>query len=168
VSCWTNWSSRDYWKSSMTRFIHNWQIWRFLSQQERAQWLQAWLLMPFVALGLRLFSLRRVQAMLYRNIGGNPCREDLPAAKAVVHLFHSAVRWSLLPTSCLARSLVLCWLLRNQSLEADLRIGVAILDGHFTAHAWVVHWGMALEDEEVNSHFVAFDRLPTSSQRWQI
>jgi hypothetical protein len=143
-----------------------WHRWERLTCQERTRWFHVWSLLPLVELSLGVFGLQRVQTVLERFTSGLPCRLDLPAAEELAHLFHSATHWNILPANCLARSLVLCWLLRNQSLEADLRIGVAKFDGHFAAHAWVEHMGVALEEDDVNSLFTAFDqKVPSPLKR---
>ena len=134
------------------------RTWRALSRAERRLWLQAWLLLPLLVVALRLFSFRRVQAALLAPAGGSP-RHDLPAAQAVAGLVHGAAHWGPIPAACLARSLTLCRLLRGQNLAADLRIGMARSGGHFTAHAWVEHGGVALNDgPDVAARYAAFDR----------
>ena len=143
----------------MAKLSRSWRTFRALTWAQRGQLAQAWLLLPLVALGLRLFGFRRVQALLLRPAAAAPAREDLPAAQAAARIVHSAARWSPLPASCLARSLVLCRLLRRQGLFADLRIGVAKPNGRFEAHAWVEHLGVVLNDgQDVERRFAAFDR----------
>ena len=98
------------------------------------------------AVSLRLFGFRRVQTVLNLSSAAAAGRDDLPAAQAVARIVQGAAGWSPVHASCLARSLVLCRLLRRQGLAADLRIGVAMPDGRFAAHAWVEHEGVALND----------------------
>lgn len=89
---------------------------------------------------------------------------DLAAAEALARVFYSAVHRSFLSTRCLEQSLVLHWLLQSHGLAADLRIGVAKLGGQFAAHAWVEHQGVALEENEMNHRFIAFDQAFVPSQ----
>jgi hypothetical protein len=152
----------------MNKLVHAWGTWCSFTQRERSQWLQAWLLLPLVTFGLRVFSLRRMQMLLSRLVVATPSQVDLPAAEALARIFYSAVRKSFLPYSCLGQSLVFQWLLRRQGLAADLRIGVAKTNGLFTAHAWVEHRGVALEENEMNRQFTAFSYTFASSQRREI
>ena len=144
----------------MGRLLRGWRTWWSFSSHDRAQWLQGWLLLLLVALGLQLIGLRGVQIVLCRLSPKTPGRVDRTASIAIARLFYSAVRWSPLPVSCLAGSLALGWLLQNQGLEANLRIGVAKRDGHLAAHAWVEHGGVSLENENVISRFVPFRSPP--------
>jgi hypothetical protein len=73
----------------------------------------------------------------------------------IARIVGGAAAWNLLSATCLARSLVLCRLLRSEGLAADLRIGVARPGGAFRAHAWVEHHGVALgEPENVAGQFL--------------
>ena len=147
----------------MAKSSRSWRTFRALTWAQRGQLAQAWLLLPLAAVGLRLFGFRRLQALLLRPAAAAPARDDLPAAQATARIVHSAARWSPIHASCLARSLVLCRLLRRQGLSATLRIGVAKPDGRFEAHAWVEHAGVALNDsQDVELRFAAFDRAVLS------
>jgi hypothetical protein len=154
----------DLLTSDMTRLMRVCGTWRNFSPQERSQWLQAWLLLPLIAVSLNFFKLRHVQAILDRLTINKPCRVDFPAVQALTRIFYIAVRWSYLPISCLAQSLVLCWLIRNQGLIADLRIGIAKPNGKFAAHAWVEHMGVTLDEQVTSQDFVPFNKVLSSSQ----
>jgi hypothetical protein len=61
--------------------------------------------------------------------------------------------------TCLVESLALWYLLQEQRVPADLRIGVRKMSGEFEAHAWVEYAGAALnQTEEQHRHYAAFDR----------
>lgn len=63
-----------------------------------------------------------------------------------------------LDTRCLVRSLAVWWVLRQDGLPVDLKIGVSLQDG-FAAHAWVDLFGEPLTDtRESLAHFKSFDR----------
>jgi hypothetical protein len=48
--------------------------------------------------------------------------------------------------------------MRGRGLAADLRIGVGKPDGCFSAHAWVEHGGVAVNDgPDVDRRFAAFE-----------
>jgi hypothetical protein len=148
----------------MNKLVHALRTWFSLTSQERLRWTQAWLLLPLVFVSLRVFGLRRVQALMDNLTAKKPKRADLLAAQALARVFHSAAQRSVLPYRCLETSLVLYWLLRHENLAADLRIGVARLDGQFAAHAWVEHGGVTLEGNGLNRQFVAFEKAFTTVQ----
>ena len=147
----------------MAKSSRSWRILRALTWAQRGQLAQAWVLLPLAAVGLRLLGFRRMKAVLLRPAAAAPARDDLPAAQAAARIVQGAARWSPVHASCLARSLVLWWLLRGQGIPATLRIGVAKPDGRFEAHAWVKHAGVALNDsQDVEQRFAAFDRAVLS------
>ena len=60
--------------------------------------------------------------------------------------------------TCLVESLALWYLLQEQSIPAQLRIGVRKLSDKFEAHAWVEYDGVALNQvDEAHQHYAAFD-----------
>ena len=61
----------------------------------------------------------------------------------LVALASTALPWHF---SCLQRSAVLHLLLRQQRIQADLRIGVRRNEGSFEAHAWVEIAGQPIND----------------------
>ena len=50
-------------------------------------------------------------------------------AQQIARIAHAAADWNPFRANCLARSLVLCRLLRSRGLAADLRVGVSKPDG---------------------------------------
>lgn len=59
--------------------------------------------------------------------------------------------------SCLQRSAVLHLLLRQQGIQADLRLGVRRNDGSFEAHAWVEVAGQPINDApDIAEDFLPF------------
>lgn len=133
-----------------------WRAFRALAWAQRLWFLRAWLLLPLVASGLRLFGFRRVRAALGAGNVRAP-RYDLPASRDVARLVDGAAHWNPVPARCLARSLVLCYLLRRQNLAAELHIGVARTEGHIAFHAWVEHDGVALNDsQDVAARYASF------------
>jgi len=142
----------------MARLSRSWRTFRALTWAQRRLLAQAWLLLPLVALSLRLLGFRRTRAALLPPAAAVPCGEDLNAAQVVTRIAHSAARRSPVHASCLARSLVVCRLLSRQGLVAELRIGVAKPDARLEAHAWVEHGGVVLSDgQDEDSRFAAFD-----------
>jgi hypothetical protein len=126
-----------------------------LTWRQRVMLLRAWLLLPAVAVGLRLLGFRRVRGVLSGR--QRPAtRHDLAEAETVARLVRTAAAWSRPRPSCLTRSLVLERLLRGWGLASALRIGVE-RPGTFAAHAWVEHAGVALgEPEGVPARYAVF------------
>ena len=141
----------------MARLKQSLRTWQALSWSQRRLFIQAWLLLPLTAAGLRLFGFRRVQAVLQRP-ASTVGREDLPAAQAIARIVRGASGWTPGHASCLTQSLVLSRLLHRQGLAADLHIGVGKPEGRFAAHAWIEHQGVALaEAQTIHERYAAFD-----------
>lgn len=142
----------------MGRFRRAWRTIRDLTWPERRSLALAWLLLPVVAAGLKLFGFRKMQAALLPRAGAPAGRTDVGEAQSTARMVDAAGHWNPVHTSCLVRSLVLCRLLRRKGLAAELRIGVAQPDSNFSAHAWVTHAGVALaEAGAAGARYSAFD-----------
>lgn len=147
----------------MASSSRTWHAFLALSWAERRLLGRACMLLPLTSIGLLTLGFRRTQVVLSRAGGAPNSRVDHAAAQSVARIVRGAANWSPLYPSCLARSLVLCRLLRLQGLDGELRIGVRKLEGRFTAHAWVEHGGAALNDRaDVEQRFATFGR-PLSS-----
>jgi hypothetical protein len=121
---------------------------------------QALVLLPLTVAALRLMGFRRCQALLARLA---PRRTDQAAtaydARGMARIVDVAARHGLVKATCLPRSLVLWWLLRRQSIDSNLRIGVRKEAGRFEAHAWVELHSVVLNDGgDVHERFAAFAR----------
>jgi hypothetical protein len=69
----------------------------------------------------------------------------------------AAARNSLVPSSCLERSIAIWWLLARRGIATQLRIGVRKDQGKLAAHAWVEYQGHAIgEPEASHLHYAAF------------
>ena len=65
--------------------------------------------------------------------------------------------------TCLDRSVLLWFVLRQHGLEGDLRIGVAYDNGTIDGHAWVEYRGTVLNDApDIAERFAVFDDDPTT------
>ncbi|MCB9103886.1 MAG: lasso peptide biosynthesis B2 protein [Anaerolineales bacterium] len=132
-----------------------WSRWRQLSPAERRVFIEALLLLPVLALGLRLLGLRRTQAGLARfSRPGAPPAQPIPDAQRLAYLVRTAAAHGLYRATCLPQALAVWWLLRRQGLTGELRIGVRKAAGQFAAHAWVEYQGLVLNDRpDVAHHF---------------
>jgi hypothetical protein len=131
-----------------------------LSSTERQLLLQALILLPLVALALRLQGLQATQRWLTgistRSSGSteiDPRQRAWITTKMVGRATHYQRWW----VNCLKQSLVLWFLLHRQGIIGDLRIGVHKSTEGFTAHAWVEYDGDALnESPDINQYYLPF------------
>lgn len=154
-----------------TRSRRRWRTLRQLPAAERRLLLEAFCLLPLMAVALRLLGFRR----LYAALG----RQDAPPSPPGTHrdatiriyrtsyLVWVAARHGPVPVTCLPRSLVLWWLLRRRGIETDLRIGVRRGKDHgFEAHAWVEYQGIPVNDKrDVQQEFTPFNEPITPGDR---
>jgi hypothetical protein len=125
-----------------------------LSALTAAEWrwlLAALVLLPTTGLCLRFLGYRRTRGMMdrFRSGGaaairtgdaGDPC----PAARGVARMVSLAARYGPYRAPCLPEALVGWALLRRIGAPVLLRIGVALNQTRFSAHAWVELGGEVL------------------------
>jgi hypothetical protein len=116
---------------------------RRVPREDRRLLAAAWICLAAAPLALALLPFRRLLDWAEgeaprRRINGGPAPERAAA------LVEAAARYHLLPTTCLARALVLCRLLRRLGHPARLVVGGARTRGSFEAHAWVACGHLAL------------------------
>ncbi len=115
-------------KSRLSRFLR-------LPPAERSAALQAWVLLPAVALALRGLGTARVLRFLDAQ---KPApRRRGPGSARVRELVAAAARCGPLSRNCLRESIVLLYLLRRRGFEPQLRFGVRKEHSRLEAHAWV-------------------------------
>jgi len=136
-----------------------------LSWTERRVLLQAVLLLPLFAAGLRLLGLGRLRAWLVRAPATGPVSRLVFDPATMGALINSAGANLPARATCLTRSLLLDWMLRRQGVQSELRIGVRMAGGALDAHAWVECDGRPVNDApDVAQRFAAFDGpLPARS-----
>ncbi len=146
------------------------RIWG-LDRNSRWLLLQAFLLLPLIAISLKLWGLKPTQAGLARllpaakipveNSVQHPSVADIRHSKIIktIGMVRLAVRYCQPWANCLKKSLVLWGLLRYQGIESELRIGVRRETVKFEAHAWVECEGFVLNDTpNVRDRFAMFER----------
>ena len=69
--------------------------------------------------------------------------------------------------TCLVRSIAICRLLRREHIDGGrIRVGVALREGRFVAHAWVEYEGVVIGDEDaLVRRYEAFDDLEVVAGR---
>ncbi|MDE3135183.1 MAG: lasso peptide biosynthesis B2 protein [Acidobacteriota bacterium] len=122
--------------------------------------LTALMLLPAVRVALKVFGLRRAQAVLgprLRPAGPVDSGGALRHARRTSRLVAVAAQYA--GGTCLARSVVLACLLERQGIPAQMRIGVRKGENRFEAHAWVEAAGVSLnEGQDIGDRYAAFDR----------
>jgi len=141
-------------KSSRT----NWRKFWALSPVNRGVLLQAIVLFPCIALGLRLLSFKALCNLLERSLPAVAASSTWQRrAETIARLVQAAATHGVWRTNCLQRSLLLWWLLRRRGIAAELRIGVSRQTDHFEAHAWVECEGVVLGDRpDIHQTFAPF------------
>jgi hypothetical protein len=138
---------------------------RALPWRQRRALVCAVLLAPGFALALRLLGLRPFRALIGAGHGSSG-PNDMAVARELGEAVNTAARFSIVPVSCLARSLLLKWWLQRRGIAADLRLGARRVEGRLDAHAWVECQGSPVNDQaDVALRFAAFPPSPQSSAR---
>jgi transglutaminase superfamily protein len=121
--------------------------------------LRSLILLPIVALGLRIGGLARTRAWLNALVQPLP-REAAIEPREIARLVHGTA--AALRVSCLPRALLLLRILGGYGERVSMRIGVqTTIDAGFAAHAWVEFDGAALgEHPGVLESHAAFPALP--------
>jgi hypothetical protein len=127
----------------------------------RALFLRAAVLLPWVALRLRLQGFQATNQSLQnasRQMDRSKSGRAGERAALTVRMVRAAARHSLGSPSCLEESLVLVYLLRRQGIDSQLRIGVKKNIPKFEAHAWVESGGVALNEvAALHDHYAPFE-----------
>jgi hypothetical protein len=125
---------------------------------ERRLLLLALLCLSVLRLSLWWMGFRRLQAWLIRRPAPRPSRDGLPDAATLARLVDAAANNLPGHHTCLARSLLLQFMLRRSGIDCQLMIGVRKLDDHLDAHAWIECSGVPVNDQAgVASGYSAFD-----------
>lgn len=132
-----------------------------LSTEEWQLLLSSLLLLPAIALALRLRGLKWTQAFLQnraKDYDTARSQDTLKTAESVARMVGIAARHGPYRANCLKQSLATWWLLLRRGIVSDLKIGVNTDAGDFSAHAWVEYRGnVLLEADNVGDHYSTFD-----------
>jgi hypothetical protein len=139
------------------------QRYRALDPNARKLFRRAALLLPMIRASLRFRGYKKTQQWLQSRLGQNaPSVSSISqpdqSLSMTCRMVHSAAHYGLIRPTCLEESLALWYLLSQQGISPQLRIGVRKSDGKFQAHAWVEYQGHTLnQSDEVHKHYAAFD-----------
>ena len=152
--------------------MQRWRRFRRLSGFERgivleaaAGLLKSWLAVRL--LGFRVCRSVFEKPLAARNSWNSKSDEAdvLRVARRIAHLEAVTAANLFFRTSCLELSLVLCRMLRQRGMNADLRIGARKEANRFEAHAWVELDGTVIDSGAAEHlHFVPFEHSESSME----
>jgi hypothetical protein len=132
-----------------------------LSSLEKRSLIAAVVMLPVCAAGLRILGFRRTREQMLGGRPGSASRlasEDMQLAQGISRAVDIAAAHGPYRAKCLARSLVLARFLGKHGISCEIKIGAAVTDEDFSAHAWVVSGDVVLNDApEVSERFGVFE-----------
>ena len=123
-----------------------------LSPWERWLFIRSILLLPILHTGLRVLGYSRLQALLVSvtpfkgDVATVSQTEIIEKARGIARIVSIAAQHGLYKATCLRRSLLVWWFLREQGIPGQVCFGVRVIDSHLEAHAWVEVQGMVIND----------------------
>lgn len=149
--------------------VEKWRRFRRLGRFERRIVVQAAIALPITRVALRLAGFQLWKNTLARLASSGV--EDLSRGLSKLELARLIARMETVAAgnlffeaTCLERSIVLWWLLRNRGIPVELFVGARKQRQRFEAHAWVEFEGRVLSDDaDVHDQFVPFDHPIISS-----
>jgi len=141
------------------------QRYRALDPAARRLFWRAVTLLPLISLSLRFRGFKNTKEALQKKLPlnsgpatTNDNDKEAESVAAICRMVRAGSHYGILHPTCLVESLALWYLLQEQKIPAQLRIGVRRLPEKFEAHAWVEYEGVALNQaEEAHKHYAAFD-----------
>ena len=152
--------------------MQTWQRLRRLSGFERGIVLEAAAGLLILWLVVRLLGFRICRYVFEKPLAGRNSwnsksgeADALGMARRVAHLEAVTAKNLFFRTSCLEHSLVLCRMLRQRGMNADVRIGARKEANRFEAHAWVELDGTVVDGSgSEHLHFVPFEHSESSME----
>jgi hypothetical protein len=133
----------------MWKLLHRFNA---LDRRARGLFLSAAVLLPVIAVSLRLRGLRATQGTLGRFLS-TPNDSDRQSdvsigndASCTARMVHAAARYGLVRPTCLEKSLALWWFLGRRGIVSSLRIGTRKNGNRLEAHAWIELGGRPLNE----------------------
>lgn len=113
--------------------------------------LAAMLLLPIIAVMLRIRGYQKTQAMLASTVPAKPKNsaanaEQLTQSHTIARLVSIAANHGPYRANCLKKSLLTWWWLAMRGIATDVTFGVNRDNSDFNAHAWVTLDGHVLLD----------------------
>jgi hypothetical protein len=150
--------------------MQRWRRFRRLSGFERGIVLEAAAGLLISWLAVRLLGFRVCRSVFEKPLAARNSwnsrsgeADVLGVARRIAHLEAVTATNLFFRTSCLELSLVLCRMLRQRGMNADLRIGARKEANRFEAHAWVELDGTVIDGGAAEHlHFVPFEHSESS------
>ncbi|MRD46815.1 lasso peptide biosynthesis B2 protein [Caenimonas koreensis] len=131
-----------------------WRRWHELPARERIVLVKAWLGLPVAWLLLRVMPFPSIQSHIRNRRVDQAARDSALAPIDLGRLIDMAARTSPVPSTCLTKSVLLCWMLRRRGVAHELIIGVRPGEAGLQAHAWVECEGSPVNDQgDISSRF---------------
>lgn len=136
-----------------------------LSLEEWRMLLYAMILLPLVALSLRMKGFKRTQYSMRRFVLQEanlpePGEAEIGTARIIARMVAVAAGHGVYRANCLKQALVLWWMLARRGIKSEIVFGVqkdAVED--FNAHAWVECKDINVSDsEEIQQRFAIFQK----------
>jgi Transglutaminase-like superfamily len=141
----------------VTALLRKIRRFRQLQPDQKKTFLIAVALLPWFWLGLRVFGFAWMQSFLIKNDCKVVESVDLTCIRRAAEAVNLAARRGPFPFTCLTRSMLLHWFLRRGGVPSELRLGVRIEQGAFSAHAWVECSGVPVNDDlDIGTRFAPF------------
>lgn len=129
----------------LNEVMHKWHKWHALTAGEKRILLAMAVLLPAAWVGLRAMGTKKMLAITCRPLVVSRADYTGIAPDRIALLTATAARRCLPPGNCLPQALALCWWLRKNGLDAQIRIGVKTPVQPLLAHAWVELGGKSLD-----------------------
>ena len=116
---------------------------RQLAPRDRLLLFRSLLLLPVIHTALLMLDYSRLQSAMERMI---PLKKDkalfsrsefLPEVRGIARIVSIAAQHGPYKATCLRRSLLVWWFLREEGIASQICFGVRLLDRQLEAHAWV-------------------------------
>jgi hypothetical protein len=140
-----------------------------LTKQEWQVLLSSLLLLPLIAMALRIRGFKWTRKILQNRIPHPPdstndseplstdTNDKLTTSLCVARMVSVAANHGPYRANCLKRSLATWWLLQRRGIAAELNIGVNKDSNNFKAHAWVEYMGNTLiKADDITEQYSTF------------
>ena len=129
--------------------MNRWRKLRRLAWGDRWLLVQAAVLLVYVRLRLPSIDFLPDDQRPPREPSCRAPESEAATAERIATMVGIAANHGPVTVACLHRSITVWWMLRRRRIPCALRIGAANAGGPFTAHAWVEHAGVPL-NESIN------------------
>lgn len=141
---------------------------RGLSVRERRLLFQAVLLLPGIQVTLSLMGFERLRRLLETLVSFKKIEpalteaEILGRAREITRMVAIAAEHGFYRATCLRRSILVWYFLREQGVQSVIRFGVRMNEHQLEAHAWVEYHGQVLNDSpQIHERYTALqEALP--------